>query len=168
MRIVVTEFMDADAVATLAAEFDVRYEPDLVDRPRELEQSIASTDALIVRNRTRVTRELIAGAATLRVVGRLGVGLDNIDVASCRERGIEVIAATGANAVAVAEYVIGTAIVLLRGIADCTTQTARGEWPRRVDCRDRLQGAPRRKGDGIRSESDYAWSRRSRGSRRRR
>ena len=130
MRIVVTEFMDADAVATLAPEFEVRYVPDLVDRPRELEQSIASTDALIVRNRTRVTRELIARAAQLRVVGRLGVGLDNIDVAACRERGIEVIPATGANALAVAEYVIGTAIVLLRGIADCTPQVARGQWPR--------------------------------------
>ena len=68
-----------------------------------------------MRNRTQVRGALLAGARELRVVGRLGVGLDNIDVAACEARGIEVIPATGANALAVAEYVIGTAMLLLRG-----------------------------------------------------
>ena len=56
-----------------------------------------------------------AAATKLRVVGRLGVGLDNIDTAACAARGVEVIPATGANAQAVAEYVIATAMLLLRG-----------------------------------------------------
>jgi (S)-sulfolactate dehydrogenase len=64
------------------------------------------------------------------VVGRLGVGLDNIDVAACERRGIKVIAATGANALSVAEYVLGTALLLLRGAYGSTPAVAAGEWPR--------------------------------------
>ncbi len=115
MRIVISEFMDAAAVATLAAQYETVYDKTLVDRPDELRRELAAADALIVRNRTRVDRELIAGTTGLKVVGRLGVGLDNIDVAFCRERRIEVIPALGANALAVAEYVICTAMLLLRG-----------------------------------------------------
>ena len=69
-------------------------------------------------------------APRLKVVGRLGVGLDNIDVDACRARGIEVIPATGANALAVAEYVIGTAMFLLRGAYARRRRSGAGEWPR--------------------------------------
>jgi (S)-sulfolactate dehydrogenase len=71
-----------------------------------------------------------SAAPKLGVVGRLGVGLDNIDVDACRARGIEVIPATGANALAVAEYVIGTAMLLLRGVYRSTPAVADGKWPR--------------------------------------
>ena len=130
MRIVISEFMDAPAVAGLRARFDVRYDKDLVDRPRELARELVAADALIVRNRTQVDAALLSSAPKLRVVGRLGVGLDNIDVAACKARGIEVIPATGANAQAVAEYVIATAMTLLRLIPGATRQVAAGEWPR--------------------------------------
>jgi (S)-sulfolactate dehydrogenase len=63
-------------------------------------------------------------------VGRLGVGLDNIDTAACSARGIEVIAATGANAVSVAEYVVTTAMILLRGVYGSSGEVAAGRWPR--------------------------------------
>ena len=85
---------------------------------------------MIVRNRTQVRGDLLAAAAKLRVVGRLGVGLDNIDVAACEARGIAVIPATGANALAVAEYVIGTAMLLLRGAYGSSADVAAGKWPR--------------------------------------
>ncbi len=130
MPILITEFMDEAAVATLAADFDVAYEPDLVDRRDELLSRLEQTDALIVRNRTRVDAELLAAAPALKVVGRLGVGLDNIDTAACAARGIEVIPATGANALAVAEYVVGTAMLLLRGAYQSTASVADGAWPR--------------------------------------
>ena len=129
-RVVITEFMDAAAVAALAAAHDARYDPGLVDRESELQSACADAIALIVRNRTRVDRRLLATAPRLRVVGRLGVGLDNIDVAACRERGIEVIPATGANAQAVAEYVIALALLLLRGAYGATADVAAGTWPR--------------------------------------
>jgi len=130
MRIVICEFMDEAAVAGLAAQFDTLYDKGLVDHPGELRHRLAAADALIVRNRTQVDRDLLAGATALKVVGRLGVGLDNIDVDACRERRIEVIRATGANALAVAEYVIGTAMFLLRGAYASSAAVGRGEWPR--------------------------------------
>ena len=115
MRIVISEFMDRSAVELLAAHHDTLYDPDLVDRREVLKAPVADADALIVRNRTQVNAELLAAASRLKVVGRLGVGLDNIDVGTCESRGMLVIPATGANALAVAEYVIGTAMLLLRG-----------------------------------------------------
>jgi (S)-sulfolactate dehydrogenase len=130
VRIVICEFMDSDAVAQLTARFDVCYDNALVDRPGDLARELADADALIVRNRTPVDASLIACAPGLRVVGRLGVGLDNIDVDACAARGIEIIPATGANALAVAEYVIATAMVLLRGAYRTTSDVAAGDWPR--------------------------------------
>ena len=130
MRIVISEFMDAPAVAGLRARFDVRYDKDLVDRPRELARELVAADALIVRNRTQVDAALLSSAPKLRVVGRLGVGLDNIDVDACAARMIDVIPATGANAQAVAEYVIAAALLLLRGAYAATPDVAAGRWPR--------------------------------------
>ncbi len=128
--IVISEFMNESAVAFLRAEFDVRHDPSLVDRPAELHESMQLADALIVRNRTQVDVALITKAPRLKVVGRLGVGLDNIDAAACSARGIEVIPATGANAVSVAEYVVTTAMMLLRGVYGSSDAVAAGAWPR--------------------------------------
>lgn len=130
MRVVITEFMDEPAVAALAARFSVVYDKDLVDRRAEMLALLADARALVVRNRTQVDEEVLAAAPALMVVGRLGVGLDNIDVTACVARGIEVIPATGANALAVAEYVIGTAMLLLRGAYQSTAAVADGKWPR--------------------------------------
>ncbi len=129
--IVVSEFMEEGAVADLAAEFSLLYDPRLADRPGELRRRLGEARALIVRNRTRVDRALLAAAPRLRVVGRLGVGLDNIDLEACRARGIVVRPAVGANAGAVAEYVIGAALLLLRDLAGATARLLAGEWPRR-------------------------------------
>jgi (S)-sulfolactate dehydrogenase len=129
-KIVITEFMDEPAVAALKARFDVRYDAQLADRRGELAAALADVDAVIVRNRTRVDQALLASAPKLRVVGRLGVGLDNIDVAACKARGIQVIPASGANALAVAEYVICAVMLLLRGQYLSSAAVAAGEWPR--------------------------------------
>jgi len=130
MKVVISEFMDEAVVDSLRADFDVVYEPALVDRRDALLSALAVADALIVRNRTRVDNEVLAAGPALTVVGRLGVGLDNIDVTACRERRVEVIPATGANAGAVAEYVLGTAMTLLRGAYTRSAETANGAWPR--------------------------------------
>jgi (S)-sulfolactate dehydrogenase len=79
---------------------------------------------------TQVNQELLNGAPKLKVVGRLGVGLENIELPACAQRNIKVIPATGANAESVAEYVIGTAIALTRGFLPATVQTLGGSWPR--------------------------------------
>lgn len=130
MRVLISEFMDAPAVDALRQRFDVRYAPELVEQRAALLEAAADADALIVRNRSQVNAELLAAAPRLVAVGRLGVGLDNIDLAGCEARGIKVIPATGANARAVAEYVIGTMLSLLRGSYASTADVAAGAWPR--------------------------------------
>ncbi|MBL0149109.1 MAG: hydroxyacid dehydrogenase [Ideonella sp.] len=129
-QIVITEFMDERAVARLKAAHQVVYDPKLVDEAARLAQLAAGADAIIVRNRTQVRGELLAALRRCRVVGRLGVGLDNIDVPACEARGMQVIPATGANALSVAEYVIATAMVLLRGAYVASAAVAGGQWPR--------------------------------------
>ncbi len=128
--IVVTEFMDEDAIRESLSGFDVAYDPTLVDRPDDLRAALSGARALIVRNRTKVNAALLGAGPALRVVGRLGVGLDNIDQPACRARGITVIPATGANDVSVAEYVVATAMLLLRGAYGATADVAAGTWPR--------------------------------------
>ena len=128
--IVISEFMDAAAVDRLRADFEVHHDATLVDDPQRLYAAARSAEALIVRNRTQVDAALLANAPRLRVVGRLGVGLDNIDAAACAARAIEVIPATGANAISVAEYVLTTAMLLLRGAYTSSAEVAAGYWPR--------------------------------------
>lgn len=128
--VVITEFMDADAVSRLAVRFRIHYDPDLVDKPDLLAEFAGEARALIVRNRTQVRGALLGGAGKLACVGRLGVGLDNIDMEACAERGIAVYPAVGANALAVAEYVIATVLTLFRGAYGATGQMLAGAWPR--------------------------------------
>jgi (S)-sulfolactate dehydrogenase len=129
-RIVIPEFMDERAVAQLRAAHDVLYDPKLVDDAPRLKAEAAGADCIIVRNRTQVRGDLLAALARCKVVGRLGVGLDNIDVPACGARGLQVIPATGANALSVAEYVVGTALMLLRGAYQSTAAVTAGQWPR--------------------------------------
>ena len=131
-RIVISESMDAPAVERLRARFDVDYRPNLVDDGAALEGALAEARAWIVRNRTQVSGRALEAAGRLRVVGRLGVGLDNIDTATCESRGIEVIPATGANAESVAEYVVTVALMLLRGAYFSTRAVEAGTWPRQM------------------------------------
>jgi (S)-sulfolactate dehydrogenase len=129
-EIVISEFMEQAAVDELAAGYDVVYEPMLFERPDELCALLPPARALIVRNRTQVRGAVLEAGERLEAIGRLGVGLDNIDVAACAVRGIEVLPASGANDVSVAEYVIAAALPLLRGAYFATAEVLRGAWPR--------------------------------------
>ncbi len=138
--IVIAEMMHADAVASLQQDFDLRYDPTLCEDAGELETAVTHARALIVRNRTQVRGNLLDAAPNLRVVGRLGVGLDNIDVAACEAKGVAVCPATGANAVAVAEYVIASAFMLLRRAYTYNDRVIAGEWPRNALVGNEISG----------------------------
>jgi (S)-sulfolactate dehydrogenase len=129
-KIVITEFMDQAAVADLSSDHDVVYDPALGDDRAALFERIVDAEGLIVRNRTQVDRSLLGHAPTLQVVGRLGVGMDNIDLAACADKGIAVHPAFGANADAVAEYVIAAVLTLVRGAFLASDRVVLGEWPR--------------------------------------
>ena len=130
--VVIAEFMDEAAVSQLAERFRIHYDPGLVDKPELLATFASEARALIVRNRTQVRGALLDGAGKLACVGRLGVGLDNIDMAACEARGIAVYPAIGANALAVAEYVVTSVLTLFRGAYDATDQMTAGGWPRQA------------------------------------
>lgn len=128
--IVISEFMDKVAVDNTAKKYDVLYDAELVDKRDELKSQLKNAEALVVRNRTQVNKELLESAPGLKVVGRLGVGLDNIDLKECEKRQIRVCPATGANDAAVAEWVICSAMMLFRGAFLSNDKMLAGEWPR--------------------------------------
>ncbi len=129
-KIVITEFMDAAGVDVLAG-LDVLYDPQLVDKPDALRAALADCHGLIVRNRTQVRPALLEWAPHLRVVGRLGVGLENIDLPACAARAIPVLPATGTNDDTVAEFTIAAMLVLLRaGAFHVNAEVLSGAWPR--------------------------------------
>lgn len=129
-EIVITEFMDPAGVESLRG-FDVLYDPQLVDKPDALRAALADCRGLIVRNRTQVRPPLLEAAPRLKVVGRLGVGLENLDLPACAARGIPVLPATGTNDETVAEFVIGATVIMLRtGAFHVSAEVLAGEWPR--------------------------------------
>jgi len=128
--IVIAEFMDEQAVKEHLGGYKVLFDPKLVDDPQRLIGALSDCRALIVRNRTQVRAALLEAAPQLQVVGRLGVGLDNIDMPACAARGIRVFPATGANDLAVAEYVICAGMILLRRAWFASGRVAGGAWPR--------------------------------------
>lgn len=129
-QIVISEFMDQASVDNLMSDYDVLYDPGLVDDREKLSAAIENAQALIVRNRTIVSADLLENGTSLKVIGRLGVGLDNIDLEACKLKFIKVCPATGANDLSVAEYVISTSLALLRGSYTHFSSMIEGNWPR--------------------------------------
>jgi len=122
--------MDEGPVEELKAKYDVHWDVTLCDKPDELKALLSDTVALIVRNRTRVTEDILSAGPKLRVLGRLGVGLDRIDLEACARFGVKVCPATGSNNVSVAEYAVCAMMMLLRGSFYSKDDILAGNWPR--------------------------------------
>lgn len=101
------------------------------DRMTNLEAELADADALVVRSAVQVTAELLDHAPKLRVIGRAGVGVDNIDADAATKRGIVVMNTPGANAVAVAELTLGLMITMARQIPKATAALHNGKWEKK-------------------------------------
>lgn len=130
--------MDERIISEDLAGCDVLYDTTLADQSIESQKKvIRHARALIVRNRMQVTEDLLASAQRLRVIGRLGVGLDNINLASCERRQVKVCPALNGNSQSVAEYVLMAALMLLRGCWRLSELVAQGEWPRESASRGR-------------------------------
>jgi len=127
-RILVAEKIAPEGLATLkaVAEVDVRLDLDKA----ALLDVITGYDALVVRSATKVTAEVIAAGSRLRVIGRAGSGVDNIDVDAATQRGIMVVNAPASNNVAVAELTIGLLISLARQIPQSHSSVEAGKWER--------------------------------------
>jgi len=114
----------------LEGSFSIVRNDDLWSNSEALMDSIKDATALVVRNRTKVTAELIASAPKLKVIARAGVGLDNIDIKAADAVGIVVVAGLGANAVSVGELTLGLALALLRNVPGHDVATRDGGWIR--------------------------------------
>ncbi len=129
--ILVTEMLAPPGPDLLAASgWPVKLDATLWKEPDRLQSLLGEAEALIVRNQTRVTAQVLEAAPRLRVVGRLGAGLDNIDLPAARRRGIVVTAARNANAIAVAEYVLAAMLHIARDFAAADASVRAGEWNR--------------------------------------
>jgi len=140
MKILITEFMENKSIEMLQANFDVTVDKDLSISTNELKKIVNHYDAIIVRNKTQVNQEVLENATNLKFVGRLGVGLDNIDTEYCKSHNIHVQPATGMNANSVAEYVINSSLSLLKNTSLMHQDTSIGNWPRTSIFSRELQG----------------------------
>ncbi|MCL6560793.1 MAG: hydroxyacid dehydrogenase [Firmicutes bacterium] len=130
MKIVVTELIWDEGLEILRQSGEVVYDPTLWISEK-LPLVAADADAVIVRNQTRITKEFLAAAKKLKVVGRLGVGLDNIDLTACKESGVTVVFARNANAVSVVEYVFAAMLSFSRQLERATVDVKKGNWSRK-------------------------------------
>jgi D-3-phosphoglycerate dehydrogenase / 2-oxoglutarate reductase len=130
MKIVLAEKVSPATLAVFAAEpgWDVKTHDQL---PDGLPAALADADALVVRSAVQVDDELMAQAPKLRVIGRAGVGVDNIDADAATRRGIVVMNTPGANAVAVAELTLCLMIALARKLPAANTSMHAGKWEKK-------------------------------------
>ena len=127
MRILIADQIHHEGISYLkSAGFDVAEKLDL--RNDELMNEIPIYDALIVRSKTKVTKEIIQAGTNLLVIGRAGVGLDNVDVVSAKERNIKVLNTPDVSTTSVAELVMGFMISAMRHIPQATASIKSGEW----------------------------------------
>ena len=138
MKVLVADTIHEKGIEILRSE---GFEVDVEEvSPRELLERIGEYDALIVRSRTKVTAEVIERGVNLKVIGRAGVGVDNIDVKSATERGIKVVNAPVASTNSVAELTIGHMIAMMRWIPEATQSMKSGKWEKKRFMGRELQG----------------------------
>lgn len=130
MSVLISEDVWGPAFEALAQTVEISRQPELWNDPMALKAAAAKASALVVRNRTQVTKDLLGAGPNLKVIARAGVGLDNIDIAAADELGIAVVAGLGANAVSVGEMAIGLALSLMRNIVRGDVDTRGGQWRR--------------------------------------
>ena len=131
MKVLITELIWPEGLEELEAFGSVEYDPQLWRDSEALREKIRSADAIIVRNQTRVDATILEHSASLKAIGRLGVGLDNIDLEAARSRAIPVVLARNANAVSVAEYVMAAILQCSRNLFAADEDVRAGNWDRR-------------------------------------
>src|SRR5437870_9901551 len=129
-RVLVTDILAESGLQILhaATDVDLDYRPGL--KGKDLLQAVRESDALITRSGTAVTSELVNAGKRLRIIGRAGVGLDNVDVEACTARGILVINAPTANILSATEHTMAMLLALCRNIPEAHASVKRGEWVR--------------------------------------
>lgn len=129
-EILLTELIEGPAVERLGERYEVTCLPDIWRNPVGLRTAMQDVRAVIVRNQTQLTRELIENAKQLEVIGRAGAGLDNIDTVAAEQLGVAVRNTPAENSLAVAELVMGLMLSMARELPAAISETRAGGWSR--------------------------------------
>src|SRR3990170_2930946 len=137
-KVLVTDPIAQDGIDLLAreVEVDVKVRPS----PDELVRLIAGYDALVVRSETKVTKEVIEAGARLQVIGRAGMGVDNIDLETATRRGVVVVNAPTGNTISAAEHTIALMLALARHLPEAHASLRSGRWERQRFLGSELRG----------------------------
>src|SRR5512146_1668560 len=137
MKILVAEPLAAAGIELLKSQpgWDV-----VVSNPKEYAQHLADADALLVRSAVKVNGEVLAKAPKLKVIGRAGVGVDNVDLPAATSAGVLVMNTPGGNAVSVAEHTLGLMLSMARSIPQANASTKSGKWEKKKFMGTELRG----------------------------
>ena len=137
MKILVAEPLAAAGIELLKAQpgWDI-----VISNPKEYAQHLGDADALFVRSAVKVNADVLAKAPKLRVIGRAGVGVDNVDLPAATAAGVLVMNTPGGNAVAVAEHTLGLMLCMARSIPQASASTKSGKWEKKKFMGSELRG----------------------------
>ncbi len=130
MKILVSDSLSEEGLKIIKEESDFVVDVKTGMKPEELKEVIKDYDALLVRSATKANKDIIDAAKKLKVIGRAGVGLDNVDLAAATERGIVVMNAPAGNTISTCEHTLSLILSLARSIPQANATTKKGEWKR--------------------------------------
>lgn len=135
MKVLVSDNLDKTGIRMMEEEEGIEADVNTGLSPEDLKQIIGNYEALIIRSVTKVTDEILLQAKRLKVIGRAGIGLDNVDIPAATKRGIVVMNTPGGNIVTTAEHTIAMMMALTRNIPQGTISLKAGRWDKK-----KLQG----------------------------
>src|SRR5690349_14561186 len=131
MKVLVADDLSAEGVEILKKGKGVTVDVKIGLKPAELKAIIGEYDALAVRSATKVTAEIIQAGTRLTLIGRAGVGVDNIDLEAANKRGIVVMNTPGGNTITVAELTVAMMMAVSRHVAQATSSIKAGKWEKK-------------------------------------
>jgi D-3-phosphoglycerate dehydrogenase / 2-oxoglutarate reductase len=129
-KVLITDSLAPQGLAVFEREPGVAADYRPGAKPEEIREAIADADALVVRSGTKVTADILEAGTRLKVVGRAGVGVDNVDVPAATKRGIVVMNTPGGNNVTTAEHALSLLLAMARNIPQATSSLRSGKWER--------------------------------------
>ena len=130
-RVLISDSLSKEAIEILQKEKEFKVDVNTKLTPEELKIVIKDYDALLVRSATKVTADVINAADKLKIIGRAGVGLDNVDVEAASKKGIIVVNTPGGNTISTAEHTFSMMMALSRTIPQADLSMKKGEWERK-------------------------------------
>ncbi|MEO7653316.1 MAG: NAD(P)-dependent oxidoreductase, partial [Bryobacteraceae bacterium] len=137
MKVLIAEPMAAAGIELFQSQAGWEI---VVSSPKEYAQHLGDCDALVVRSAVQVTKEVLAKAPKLRIIGRAGVGVDNVDLEAATAAGVLVMNTPGGNAVSVAEHTLAVMLAMARHIPSATVSTKSGKWEKKKFLGSELRG----------------------------